>query len=44
MNEKEEILQHKTSIILNKDTCMMTLNDIIEELVCLIESNTKDEK
>ncbi|WP_256358173.1 hypothetical protein [Bacillus sp. sid0103] len=43
MSGKEEILLLKTSNILRKDTSMMKLNDIIEELVRIIESNTKDE-
>lgn len=42
MSEKEEILLYKTSNILNKDTSMMNLNDIIEELVRIIELNTKN--
>ncbi|WP_275677612.1 hypothetical protein [Neobacillus drentensis] len=37
MNEQEEMLINKTSIILNKDTSKMSLNDIIEELVTIIE-------
>ncbi|MBM7652201.1 hypothetical protein [Neobacillus cucumis] len=37
MNEQEEMLIYKTSIILKKDTSKMCLNDIIEELVTLIE-------
>jgi hypothetical protein len=39
--EKEEILLIKTSGILKKDTSMMKLNDIIEELVNIIESNSE---
>ena len=39
MSEKEEILLLKTSSILKKDTSMMKLNDIIEELVNIIETN-----
>ncbi|WHZ05172.1 hypothetical protein QNH48_11370 [Neobacillus sp. YX16] len=42
MREQEEILIYKTSNILRKDTSMMKLNDIIEELVRIIESKTKD--
>ncbi|WP_257009246.1 hypothetical protein [Bacillus sp. 7884-1] len=42
MSEKEEILIYKTSNILRKDTSMMKLNDIIEELVRIIESKTKE--
>nr|WP_263324359.1 hypothetical protein [Neobacillus sp. Marseille-Q6967] len=41
MSEKEEILLQKTSLILSKDTSQMKLNDIIEELVRVIESQTK---
>ena len=33
MTEQEKRLLYKTSIILNKDTSQMKLNDIIEELV-----------
>jgi hypothetical protein len=44
VSEKEEILLYKTSNILRKDTSMMKLNDIIEELVCIIESKTKDDE
>jgi len=43
MSEKEEILLLKTSSILKKDTSMMKLNDIIEELVNIIETNSEDE-
>jgi hypothetical protein len=42
VSEKEEILIYKTSNILRKDTSMMKLNDIIEELVRIIESKTKE--
>lgn len=42
VREQEEILIYKTSNILRKDTSMMKLNDIIEELVRIIESKTKD--
>ncbi|WHY02818.1 hypothetical protein [Neobacillus sp. DY30] len=42
MSKKEEILIYKTSNILRKDTSMMRLNDIIEELVRIIESKTKN--
>ncbi|WP_256989074.1 hypothetical protein [Bacillus sp. EB106-08-02-XG196] len=42
MREQEEILIYKTSNILRKDTSMMRLNDIIEELVRIIESKTKE--
>jgi hypothetical protein len=41
VSEKEEILLIKTSSILKKDTSMMKLNDIIEELVTIIESNSE---
>lgn len=41
MSEQEEILLLKTSKILRKDTSMMKLNDIIEELVHIIETNKK---
>lgn len=37
MTEQEKKLLYKTSIILNKDTSQMRLNDIIEELVYVIE-------
>jgi hypothetical protein len=37
VNEQEEMLINKTSMILNKDTSKMFLNDIIEELVTIIE-------
>lgn len=37
MSEQEKRLLYKTSIILNKDTSQMRLNDIIEELVYVIE-------
>ncbi|WP_272928180.1 hypothetical protein [Bacillus sp. USDA818B3_A] len=37
MNEQEEMLINKTSLILEKDTSKMSLNDIIEELVTIIE-------
>lgn len=42
MSEQEEILIHKTSTILRKDTSMMKLNDIIEELVCIIEEKKEE--
>jgi hypothetical protein len=42
VSEKEKILIYKTSNILRKDTSMMKLNDIIEELVQIIECKTKD--
>ncbi|WP_285889354.1 hypothetical protein [Neobacillus niacini] len=42
MSEKEEVLIYKTSNILRKDTSIMRLNDIIEELVRIIESKTID--
>lgn len=42
MSDQEEILLYKTSRILNKDTSMMRLNDIIEELVNIIELNNKN--
>ncbi|MGG1676208.1 hypothetical protein ACIFOT_10740 [Neobacillus sp. NRS-1170] len=41
MSEKEKRLQYKTSIILGKDTSQMTLNNIIEEMIHVIEA--KDE-
>ncbi|WP_423801880.1 hypothetical protein [Neobacillus sp. SAB-20_R2A] len=44
MSDQEEILLYKTSLILNKDTSMMRLNDIIEELVNIIELNNKNSK
>ncbi|MEH7014793.1 hypothetical protein V7087_28995 [Neobacillus niacini] len=44
MSDQEKILLYKTSSILRKDTSMMKLNDIIEELVRVIESKTKDDK
>ncbi|WP_274521044.1 hypothetical protein [Neobacillus niacini] len=43
MSDQEKNLMYKTSNILKKDTSMMKLNDIIEELVRVIESKTKDE-
>ena len=43
MSDQEKILMYKTSNILKKDTSMMKLNDIIDELVRVIESRTKDE-
>jgi hypothetical protein len=44
VSEQEEMLMCKTSIILEKDTSQMTLNNIILELVNVIETNpqTKD--
>ncbi|MDN3016868.1 hypothetical protein PH210_11740 [Paenibacillus sp. BSR1-1] len=42
MSEQEELLLYKTSNILKKDTSMMNLNDIIEELVQIIELNVKN--
>ncbi|MEH7484508.1 hypothetical protein V7157_26235 [Neobacillus drentensis] len=42
MSEKEKALLFKTSIILRKDTSTMSLNDIIEELVNVIESKKND--
>ncbi|MDQ1003313.1 hypothetical protein QFZ28_003713 [Neobacillus niacini] len=44
MSEQEEILLLKTSNILKKDTSMMKLNDIIDELVSIIESNSEVDK
>lgn len=41
MSEQEKKLLYKSSIILGKDTSQMRLNDIIDELVCVIESKTK---
>ncbi|MGX6441817.1 hypothetical protein ACWM35_01110 [Neobacillus sp. K501] len=43
MSEQEEMLIYKTTNILKKDTSMMKLNDIIEELVCIIESKNEVE-
>lgn len=43
MSEQEELLIYKTSFILKKDTSMMKLNDIIEELVYIIESKKEVE-
>jgi hypothetical protein len=37
VKEQEEMLIYRTSIILEKDTSKMPLNDIIEELVTIIE-------
>lgn len=44
MSEQDEMLMCKTSIILGKDTSQLTLNNIIQELVDVIETNpqTKD--
>lgn len=42
MNEREQYLIQKTSEILGKDTKFLSLNQIIEELVEVIE-NGKDE-
>ncbi|WP_223593815.1 hypothetical protein [Neobacillus bataviensis] len=44
MNIQEKNLLDKTSIILGKNTGMMKLNDIIEELVSIIEQNENDER
>ena len=44
MSEQERTLLYKTSSILRKDTSIMSLNDIIEELVHFIESKTKDDR
>ncbi|MFJ5761470.1 hypothetical protein ACIQAA_20650 [Neobacillus sp. NPDC093182] len=44
MSNQEEILLLKTSSILKKDTSMMRLNDIIQELVNVIESNSEVDK
>ncbi|SDL95097.1 hypothetical protein [Bacillus sp. OK048] len=44
MSEQERMLQYKTSTILEKDTCQMTLNDIIEELVHIIETKLANEQ
>lgn len=44
LSEQEKILQHKTSVILGKDTSSMPLNNIIEELVKVIELETHDDK
>jgi hypothetical protein len=43
MNEQEKRLLYKTSLILNKDTSQMRLNDIIEELVNVIEQKDRIE-
>lgn len=40
MSDQEKMLQYKTSLILGKNTSRMTLNEIIEELVNIIEINT----
>lgn len=42
MTEQEKKLLYKTSIILNKDTRHMRLNDIIEELVNVIEQSSEN--
>jgi hypothetical protein len=42
MSKQEKTLLIKTSIILRKDTSTMSLNDIIEELVNVIESKKDD--
>ena len=44
MSEQEETLICKTSIILGKDTRQMTLNDIIQELIHVIETKTNGDK
>lgn len=44
LSEQERMLQYKTSTILEKDTCQMTLNDIIEELVHIIETKLANEQ
>ncbi|WP_066253223.1 hypothetical protein [Neobacillus drentensis] len=44
MSEQEKTLLYKTSSILRKDTSIMSLNDIIEELVHVIESKTKEDR
>ncbi|MEH7484442.1 hypothetical protein V7157_25895 [Neobacillus drentensis] len=44
MNDQEKTLMYKTSFILGKDTRMMNLNDIIDELVRIIELKTKDDR
>lgn len=41
MTDQERSLQTKTTIILGKDTSKMTLNDIIEGLVNVIQTETK---
>jgi hypothetical protein len=41
--EQESMLQYKTSTILEEDTSQMTLNDIIEELVHIIEKKLANE-
>jgi hypothetical protein len=44
MSDQEEILLLKTSSILKKDTSMMKLIDIIQELVKVIESKSEVDK
>jgi hypothetical protein len=44
MSDQEEVLLLKTSSILKKDTSMMKLNDIIQELVNVIESKSEVDK
>jgi hypothetical protein len=44
VSNQEQTLIDKTSIILEKDTSKMKLNDIIEELVRVIESTKKDDR
>lgn len=44
MSEQEKTLLFKTASILRKDTSIMRLNDIIEELVHVIELKTKDDR
>ncbi|MDN3016940.1 hypothetical protein PH210_12105 [Paenibacillus sp. BSR1-1] len=44
MNDQEKTLMYKTSIILGKETKMMKLNDIIDELIRLIELGDKKSK
>jgi hypothetical protein len=43
LGEQESMLQYKISTILEKDTSQMTLNDIIEELVHIIETKLANE-
>lgn len=44
VSEQEETLIGKTSIILGKDTSQMTLNDIIQALVHVIETKANGDK
>jgi hypothetical protein len=44
VSEKEIELHYKTSTFLGKDTRSMTLNEIIEGLVNIIETKIKNDK